>query len=268
MSLTEAEREKVLEIVQSHGTQPTRLVQILRDVQECVRCVPSAAVEMLAAELKVPRTQVQGVAEFYSFLSLEPQGRYHVLISDSISDHMLGSRELAGYLSAKLGVEPGQTRADGRISLGFTSCTGLCDQGPAGLVNGRWLPHLDEARVDRIASLIEKDVPLDEWPQDLFAVEDNIRKPGLLLEQPLSGQVLRWQKPWNRGSALPSRMSMYPACAGGAGRVSRLPGNGNCALKGMTAWPCVRWTSTKENSVMWCATPTRANPAHSRIECY
>ncbi len=68
MSLTEVERGKVREIVASHGTRPTQLVQILRDVQDCLRCVPREAVEILSAELKVPRTRVQGVAEFYSFL--------------------------------------------------------------------------------------------------------------------------------------------------------------------------------------------------------
>ncbi len=186
MSLTQAERELVLEIVRRHETQPTRLVQILREVQDHLRCIPGEAMAMLANELKVPCTQVQGVAEFYSFLSLEPQGRYHVLISDSISDQMLGSRELASTLSANLDVEIGKTRADGRVSLGFTSCTGLCDQGPAGLVNGCWLPRLDAARLDRIASLIEAETPLDEWPEEFFSVDDNIHKTGLLLDNPVS----------------------------------------------------------------------------------
>ncbi len=186
MSLAEAEREKLLEIVRRHGARPTQLLQILREAQDWLRCVPREAMEIVAAELKVPRTTVQGVAEFYSFLSLAPQGRFHLLVSDSISDQMLGSRELMDYLSARLRVAPGQTRADGRVSLGFTSCTGLCDQGPAGLVNGHWLSRLDRARIDRIAALIEWEVPLERWPRDLFAVEDNLHQPGLLLGNPVA----------------------------------------------------------------------------------
>jgi len=192
MSLTEAEREKLLDIVRSHGARPTQLVQVLRDVQDSLRCVPREAVEIIAAELDIPRPRIQGVAEFYSFLSLEPQGRYHVLLSDSISDQMLGSRELADYLSKRLRVELGQTRADGRVSLGLTSCTGLCDQGPAGLVNGRWLSRLDKARIDQIVTFIEWEVPLEKWPAELFAVEDNIRQPGLLLGNPIEpGSALK-----------------------------------------------------------------------------
>jgi [NiFe] hydrogenase diaphorase moiety large subunit len=192
MSLADAERETLLEIVRRHDARPTQLLQILREVQAHLRCVPHEAMELVAAELKVSRATVQGVAEFYSFLSVAPQGRFHVLLSDSISDQMLGSRELLAHLSARLGVAPGQTRADGRVSLGLTSCTGLCDQGPAGLVNGRWLPRLDLAKIDMIAEFIRWDIPLERWPADWFAAEDNVHKPGLLLENPVApGAALR-----------------------------------------------------------------------------
>ena len=140
MSWSETEQEKILSLVRKHEAKPTQLLQILREVQDEFRCVPREAMDIVAVELEVPHTRVQGVVEFYSFLSLAPQGRYHILFSDSISDQMLGSRELADFFSERLGVEPGKTRADGKVSMDYTSCTGLCDQGPAGLVNGLWLP--------------------------------------------------------------------------------------------------------------------------------
>jgi [NiFe] hydrogenase diaphorase moiety large subunit len=192
MSLTDIQRENLLKIVVSHQANPTRLLQILREVQDEFHCVPREAMEVLAADLKVSRAHVQGVVEFYSFLSLEQQGLFHILLSDSITDQMRGSHDLLGYLSAKLGVAPGQTRGDGLVSLGLTSCTGLCDQGPAGLVNGHWLPQLDRERVDIIVDLVERELPLGNWPKTLFAVEDNIQKPGLLLEHPVGlGGALR-----------------------------------------------------------------------------
>jgi len=192
MSLAEAEREMLLDIVRRHDAQPTQLLQILREVQDGFHCVPPEAMDIVAAGLKVPRTRVQGVVEFYSLLSLEQQGRFHILLSDSITDQMLGSRALMEYLSAKLGVAPGQTRPDGRVSLGFTSCTGLCDQGPAGLVNGHWLSRLDGERIEHIVDLVEREIPLANWPEAFFKVEDNVQLPGLLLEHPIAaGAALR-----------------------------------------------------------------------------
>ena len=182
MPWSETKLQKVLAIVRKHETRQTQLLQILREVQDEFHCVPREAMEIVANELQVPRTRVEGVVEFYSLLSLEQQGIYHILLSDSITDHFLGSRKLMEYLSAKLHVEVGETRADGRVSLGFTSCTGLCDQGPAGLVNGHWLSRLDFSRIDRMVELVERETPLNDWPEEFFQVEDNIRLPGLLLE--------------------------------------------------------------------------------------
>ena len=192
MPLSESDHQTLRDIAARHGCKSAQLLQILRDVQDEFHCVPEDALNLVADEVKVPRTAVQGVVEFYSFLSLEQQGLFHILFSDGITDQMLGSRKLMEYLSIQLGVEPGQTRADGRVSLGFTSCTGLCDQGPAALVNGHWLSRLDVDRLDRIVELVEGNVPVSDWPAELFEVVDNIQIPGLLLANPIeSGAALK-----------------------------------------------------------------------------
>jgi len=70
--------------------------------------------------------------------------------------------------------------------LDNTSCTGLCDQGPAGLVNGYALPQLDHARIDQISLLINQETPIEQWPTELFQINDNIIKRDLLLNSPLA----------------------------------------------------------------------------------
>ena len=182
MSLSDTDLEILQGIVARHDGAATELVQILREVQDRFRHIPRAAMRFLASALGVPLTRVQGVAEFYSFFSLQARGRYDLRISDSITDHMLGSREIAAHLGQRLGIAPGETRADGAVSLDFTSCTGLCDQGPAGLVNGLALSQLNQERVERIAELVNAETPLESWPSEFFAVADNVHKPGLLLQ--------------------------------------------------------------------------------------
>jgi [NiFe] hydrogenase diaphorase moiety large subunit len=173
-------------ILARHPARPTSLLPILRDIQTELRHVPRQAMCQVGAALNLPLTQIQGVTEFYAFLSTEPVGRYDIRLSDSISDHLLGSRELGGYFAERLGVQPGLTRADGLVRFDYTACTGLCDQGPAGLVNGYALSRLDRNRVDQIVELVNGEIPLTDWPQTLFAVEDNIRQAGLLLNDTFS----------------------------------------------------------------------------------
>jgi len=172
-------------VLKEANYQPVNLLTILRQVQAEYQHIPAEAIDILADSLQIPRTQVIAVVEFYSFLHLTPQGRYDILISDSITDHMLDKENLLGYFANKLKVAVGQVRADGLVSLNNTSCTGMCDQGPAGLVNGMALTQLDRPRIDEIAALIEQQKPLSQWPAYLFAVSDNIYKAGLLLNTPL-----------------------------------------------------------------------------------
>jgi [NiFe] hydrogenase diaphorase moiety large subunit len=175
----------IQDLAETNHYQPTRLLHLLREIQARYHHIPSAAIERLAELLTISRTHIIGVIEFYSFFHLTPRGHYELLVSDSITDHMLGKIPLLDYLSTKLEVAVGQVRNDGLVSLDNTSCTGMCDQGPAGLINGYALTHLSYARIDQVSDLINQQIPLDKWPTELFLVEDNIQKTDLLLNNPI-----------------------------------------------------------------------------------
>jgi [NiFe] hydrogenase diaphorase moiety large subunit len=175
----------IQDLAETNHYQPTRLLHLLREIQARYHHIPSAAIEQLADLLTISRTQIIGVIEFYSFFHLTPRGHYELLVSDSITDHMLGKIPLLDYLSTKLEVAVGEVRNDGLVSLDNTSCTGMCDQGPAGLINGYALTHLSYARIDQLSDLINLQIPLDKWPTELFLVEDNIQKTDLLLNNPI-----------------------------------------------------------------------------------
>ena len=175
----------IQDLAETNHYQPTRLLHLLREIQARYHHIPSAAIEQLAELLTISRTHIFGVIEFYSFFHLTPRGHYELLVSDSITDHMLGKIPLLDYLSTKLEVAVGEVRNDGLVSLDNTSCTGMCDQGPAGLINGYALTHLSYARIDQVSDLINQQIPLDKWPAELFLVEDNIQKTDLLLNNPI-----------------------------------------------------------------------------------
>jgi [NiFe] hydrogenase diaphorase moiety large subunit len=175
-----------------HGGKPERLLQVLREIQEAHQAISPRAVTLVAQALGVPLARVWGVIGFYSFLTERPWGRYRVLFSDNITDRMLGNRDLLLALCEKLWVEKGRMSEDGLVSVDTTSCTGLCDQGPALLVNGRAIGRVTPARLDQIAELILAQRPVEAWPAELFAIEDNVRRGDLLLNHGLKpGEALR-----------------------------------------------------------------------------
>jgi len=112
----------------SHDSGRRRLLQYLCQIQQQLSYIPADAITQLAGLTQRSESEIHGVIEFYSFLHTDPRGQYDILLSDSITDHMLGSRRLLQQLCTRLGVEPGVPRSDGRVTVDTTSCTGLCDQ--------------------------------------------------------------------------------------------------------------------------------------------
>ena len=168
-------------VVAAHGSKADRLVQILWEIQNRYTCIPAQAVEHLARSLGSTRTQVQSIAAFYSFFYDTPRGQFNILFSNNITDVMAGREKLMQDFMERLGVQQGVPRADGKVTVDTSSCTGMCDQGPALLVNGYAVPRLNPDKLVRMAELIEAGTPLEEWPREWFLVEDNIRRKDLLL---------------------------------------------------------------------------------------
>ena len=79
-------------VLERHRYKVEQILQILIDVQEIYYFIPKEAVTYIAHHLNIPRVSVEGVAGFYSFLSLKPMGEYRILFSDNITDQMLGKR--------------------------------------------------------------------------------------------------------------------------------------------------------------------------------
>lgn len=179
-------------VVAHYQRDPAYMLQILNDIQASCDWISPDVIDCIEATLGVPRTKIEGVAGFYSFLYLQPRGQYRVLFSNNITDQMLGSEALMTRLCGSLWVELGKVSEDGLVSIDTTSCTGMCDQGPAMLVNNRAITRLTVARCDQIAELIREKIPLDDWPNEFFVVEDQIRQADILLGATLlPGDALR-----------------------------------------------------------------------------
>jgi [NiFe] hydrogenase diaphorase moiety large subunit len=179
-------------------------MQILREIQEQLNWLSPADADAHRRRHRLAARQVSGTASFYSFFHTRPRGKYCVLWSDNITDRMLGNADLMDAMCKKLWLEPGRVSEDGLVSVNTTSCTGMCDQGPALLVNYRAIPRMTQARLGEMVGLIREQVPVADWPAEWFAVEDNIRRKDILLGHELKpGQALKPRR-WSaaRGAML------------------------------------------------------------------
>jgi [NiFe] hydrogenase diaphorase moiety large subunit len=229
----------VADVAERYGRDKRNLLQVLRSVQDRYSCVGPEAEAAVGQTMGIAPMHVGCVVDFYSFLHRTPRGRYDVLFSDNIVDRMLGKEALMRQLCARLGVEPGVPRADGRVTVDNTSCTGMPDQGPAALVNGFALTHLTPARIDTLAELMEREVPLESWPGIYCQVEDNVRRRGLLLGEPFID-----------GSGLRAVLQQGPEHVLQELDRSGLRGLGGAGFKTAAKWAMCRSASGREHFVV------------------
>jgi [NiFe] hydrogenase diaphorase moiety large subunit len=132
----------VHEIVQAHGHDRTRLMDMVIAVQNRFGEVSAAAVQALAAELNVHAVEITEMVSFYAFFDRVPRGRNRIRLSKTPISFMKGAEAVARAFEEALGIRLGETTADGAFTLQWTSDIGLADQEPAALVNGVALAEL------------------------------------------------------------------------------------------------------------------------------
>lgn len=128
-------REDVMEVAALTNYNRASLIPALRLVKEKYRGIDAEAMQIIADVLGCHPVEVHAVASFYSFLKPETQGRFIFRLCRTYSCELAGKEEIARQLARDLGIDFGETSADGAFSLEWANCMGMCDQGPAMLVN-------------------------------------------------------------------------------------------------------------------------------------
>jgi len=142
---------EIEQLVGLHGRDRTALMPVLQELNRSHSYLCEEAMVLVSKELSVPRSEVYGVATFYSFFSVEPRGRYVIRLCRTISCAIAGKYHPAvASLLGELSIAFGETTPDGLFTLEQTSCIGLCDQGPAMLVNDDVHVNLTEESVRAI----------------------------------------------------------------------------------------------------------------------
>jgi NADH-quinone oxidoreductase subunit E len=109
-----------------------------------------AGVLYLANKLSLRITDIWEVATFYSMIYTEPVGKYHIQVCRTLSCKIRGAAAITEHCSKKLGIEPGETTADGKFTLSEVECLGSCGTAPMFQVNFDYHENLTPEKVDQI----------------------------------------------------------------------------------------------------------------------
>jgi NADH-quinone oxidoreductase subunit E len=149
--LSPALREQIRAYLPRYPNARAVTLPALHLVHEHFRCVPYRAMAEIAEILGITPAEVHDTMSFYGFFPQAPIGDVRVWICRSISCGLRGGDDLIEYACRRLGVSSGQTTADGKLTVEFAECLGLCDFAPAALADdGRVFGPLDEPKVDEM----------------------------------------------------------------------------------------------------------------------
>ncbi|MCL5734540.1 MAG: NAD(P)H-dependent oxidoreductase subunit E [Actinobacteria bacterium] len=152
MLITERDRlrEDVLAIAELTDCHRASLIPILRKVKEKYRGIDTYAMQLIADVLGIHPVEVYSVATFYSFIQPQTQGRLAFRLCRTLSCELEGKESVAEQLQRDLGIGFGETTPDQVFSLEWANCMGMCDQGPAMLVNETVYTQLTPGKVHDI----------------------------------------------------------------------------------------------------------------------
>jgi NADH-quinone oxidoreductase E subunit len=113
------------------------------------------AIEYVAKLMDQAPARVHGVVSFYSMYNMKPIGRHHIQVCRTLPCALSGAERVTELLKKKLGIECGQTTADGRFTLSEVECLASCGTAPMMQINDGYYENLTEEKIDAILAALK-----------------------------------------------------------------------------------------------------------------
>ena len=140
--------------LEQYRDMPGGLLPLLHAIQAAIGYVPAESVAEIAAALNLSRAEVHGVISFYHDFRSAPAGRHVLQICRAEACQAVGSRALEAHAKNTLGIDYGDTTADGAISLQPVYCLGNCACSPSVRIDNDVHARVDAERLDALLAAL------------------------------------------------------------------------------------------------------------------
>ena len=141
---------KIKEICEKHNNDAGELINILHETQNTLGYLPKDVQMIVAKNLGIPATRVNGVVSFYAFFTEKPKGKHPISICLGTACYVRGSEKVLDEVKKVLGIEVGETTPDGVFSLDCLRCVGACGLAPVMTIDGKVFGNVDPKKVKGI----------------------------------------------------------------------------------------------------------------------
>lgn len=123
-------------VLDEYAHSSGNLITILQKAQEIYGYLPKDVLYRIAERTSLSPAQVMGVATFYAQFSLQPVGKYLIMLCRGTACHVNSSAAISDAITEKFGIGDGETTEDGLFTMHHVACLGCCSLSPVMTVNG------------------------------------------------------------------------------------------------------------------------------------
>ena len=145
--------EQLAEVRRLQSVYPDKrgaLLPVLHLAQDTFAYISLEVEEYVGTLFDLTPAHVHEVVTFYTLFFREPRGRHIVAVCHNLSCHLMGAKIIIDHAKQRLGLEVGETTADGRVTLLTVECLCACEQAPMMQVDDRYEGNLTPEKVDAL----------------------------------------------------------------------------------------------------------------------
>jgi len=150
IQFSKKDSEKLKNILATYPANQAALLPVLHLVQKEFGYIDDEKLSSIAAMLNLSPSKVKGAASFYTLFSEPEMGKYVIRACQTLSCSLLGADNLLDYVSAKLGIKPGETTSDKKFTLLKCECLGSCGTAPVMMINDNYYDNLTQEKIDQL----------------------------------------------------------------------------------------------------------------------
>lgn len=129
------------------------LIEVLREAQTIFGYLPIEVQQFISQEIDVPLNKIYGVVTFYNFFSMKPRGKYVINVCTGTACYVKGAPRVIQMMNEELGIQMGETTADGQFTLSAVRCVGACSLAPVFVIGEETYGRIEtKAQVVKIIS--------------------------------------------------------------------------------------------------------------------
>ena len=130
------------------------LLEILNIAQQTFGYLSEELLLYISNSLKIPMSQIYGVATFYHLFTFEPLGKHNCTVCIGTACYVKGATDIVEDLGQKYDIEGGGTTPDGEFSLITARCLGSCGLAPVAVLDGKVIGReSSESMIEKVEAI-------------------------------------------------------------------------------------------------------------------